>query len=65
MYGAQRIHADLREFSGERVSRKWVTRLIRAAGLAWGEQAYGLPHHHQPPTCRLRVRPGQTPVHRR
>jgi putative transposase len=34
IYGAPRIHADLREIDGERVGRKRVARLMRAAGLA-------------------------------
>ncbi|NJP98946.1 IS3 family transposase [Nonomuraea sp. FMUSA5-5] len=34
IYGAPRIHADLRELDGERVGRKRVARLMRAAGLA-------------------------------
>jgi putative transposase len=34
IYGAPRIHADLREFDGIRVGRKRVARLMRAAGLA-------------------------------
>ncbi|WP_436975634.1 IS3 family transposase [Nonomuraea angiospora] len=34
IYGAPRIHADLREMDGERVGRKRVARLMRAAGLA-------------------------------
>jgi putative transposase len=34
IYGAPRIHADLRELEGERVGRKRVARLMRAAGLA-------------------------------
>jgi putative transposase len=34
IYGAPRIHADLREFDGVRVGRKRVARLMRAAGLA-------------------------------
>ncbi|WP_329430884.1 IS3 family transposase [Streptosporangium sp. NBC_01495] len=34
VYGAPRIHADLREIDGEKVGRKRVARLMRAAGLA-------------------------------
>ncbi|MFG1685210.1 IS3 family transposase [Nonomuraea sp. NPDC049269] len=34
IYGAPRIHADLRELDGVRVGRKRVARLMRAAGLA-------------------------------
>ncbi|MFB9209943.1 IS3 family transposase, partial [Nonomuraea spiralis] len=34
IYGAPRIHADLREIDGEKVGRKRVARLMRAAGLA-------------------------------
>ncbi|MEV0165199.1 IS3 family transposase [Nonomuraea fuscirosea] len=34
IYGAPRIHADLREIDGERVGRKRVARLMRAAGLS-------------------------------
>jgi putative transposase len=34
IYGAPRIHADLREFDGVRIGRKRVARLMRAAGLA-------------------------------
>jgi putative transposase len=34
IYGAPRIHADLREIDGIRVGRKRVARLMRAAGLA-------------------------------
>ncbi|MFJ2028613.1 IS3 family transposase [Streptosporangium sp. NPDC087985] len=34
VYGAPRIHADLREIDGEQVGRKRVARLMRAAGLA-------------------------------
>ncbi len=34
IYGAPRIHADLRELDRVRVSRKRVARLMRAAGLA-------------------------------
>ncbi|MFI6637458.1 IS3 family transposase [Nonomuraea fuscirosea] len=34
IYGAPRIHADLRELEGVRVGRKRVARLMRAAGLA-------------------------------
>ncbi|GAA4210559.1 hypothetical protein GCM10022252_78550 [Streptosporangium oxazolinicum] len=34
IYGAPRIHADLRELDGVRVGRKRVARLMRVAGLA-------------------------------
>ncbi|MEV0974978.1 IS3 family transposase [Microtetraspora glauca] len=34
IYGAPRIHADLREIDGEKVGRERVARLMRAAGLA-------------------------------
>ncbi|MEV5898332.1 IS3 family transposase [Nonomuraea fuscirosea] len=34
IYGAPRIHADLRELDGVRVGRKRVARLMRRAGLA-------------------------------
>jgi putative transposase len=34
IYGAPRIHADLRELDRIRVGRKRVARLMRAAGLA-------------------------------
>ncbi|WP_371826017.1 IS3 family transposase [Nonomuraea turcica] len=34
IYGAPRIHADLREIDGIRVGRKRVARLMRRAGLA-------------------------------
>jgi putative transposase len=34
IYGAPRIHADLREIDGVRVGRKRVARLMRRAGLA-------------------------------
>lgn len=34
IYGAPRIHADLREIDGIHIGRKRVTRLMRAAGLA-------------------------------
>ncbi|MFD9950978.1 IS3 family transposase, partial [Nonomuraea sp. NPDC059023] len=34
IYGAPRIHVDLREIDGVRVGRKRVARLMRAAGLA-------------------------------
>jgi putative transposase len=34
IYGAPRIHADLREIDGDKVGRKRVARLMRAAGLA-------------------------------
>ncbi|MGN9846383.1 IS3 family transposase, partial [Nonomuraea sp. H19] len=34
IYGAPRIHADLRDIDGIRVGRKRVARLMRAAGLA-------------------------------
>jgi putative transposase len=33
IYGAPRIHADLREIDGIRIGRKRVARLMRAAGL--------------------------------
>lgn len=41
IYGAPRIHADLRELDGIRVGRKRVTRLMRAAGLAGGSRRRG------------------------
>src|SRR5690242_14661649 len=34
IYGAPRIHADLREIDGIGIGRKRVARLMRAAGLA-------------------------------
>jgi putative transposase len=34
IYGAPRVHADLRELDGIRIGRKRVARLMRAAGLA-------------------------------
>ncbi|WP_344867124.1 IS3 family transposase [Planomonospora alba] len=34
IYGAPRIHADLREIDGIRIGRKRVARLMRAAGLS-------------------------------
>jgi putative transposase len=34
IYGAPRIHADLREFDGVRVGRKRVARLMRQAGIS-------------------------------
>ncbi|WP_433258694.1 IS3 family transposase [Streptosporangium sp. CA-135522] len=34
IYGAPRIHADLRQIDGDNVGRKRVARLMRAAGLA-------------------------------
>lgn len=34
IYGAPRIHADLREIDGVRIGRKRVARLMRAAGLS-------------------------------
>jgi putative transposase len=43
IYGAPRIHADLREIDGVGVGRKRVARLMRAAGLAGVSRRKGTP----------------------